>query len=454
MKPINEIPTTTGNGYAATTHGDALNIEEEERAFLFQEEGAESVEPTKSNDDRNHSFVSLLKSAISVYLRPLSRYVLLIGNIGAWYITNGMNGIAMQSFATDVRHTSSGDNEEGSTTTIPMVDTILTITVSVTALQLLLGALLGIVMLSIRQGSLLISPLSMLLVNDRRWTSILLPILHSLGSIATNLGFMYGSASLIQIIKLLEPFETLILTRLLLPDEGKMMTLGVVSSMTLTIGGALSLITARSTPPHPCAVVFALASGLSLSSRNVLQRRQHTDDQQGRQQQHSQLKDTIVVPDKTDDASSKLERALVQFTKMSLQAGLLLGALAIPLNLIFVIRHGHDKSIILALVRRALHWPVLTWHPLYNAFSMIALGFVSALTHSLLNAGKRVFAIVMAVLWFHENFTSSTAFSLLLVTLGGCWYTVESKNISRQASSRSWLKPTVTLMLLGLYYSI
>ena len=34
--------------------------------------------------------------------------------------------------------------------------------------------------------------------------------LHGLGSLTTNLGFMYGTAYLVQIIKLLEPLETLL----------------------------------------------------------------------------------------------------------------------------------------------------------------------------------------------------------------------------------------------------
>lgn len=48
---------------------------------------------------------------------------------------------------------------------------------------------------------------------------------------------------------------------------------------------------------------------------------------------------------------------------------------------------------------------MLLWHPLYKAFSVITLGFYSALTHALLNTGKRIFAILLAVLWFRESFS-------------------------------------------------
>jgi hypothetical protein len=59
---------------------------------------------------------------------------------------------------------------------------------------------------------------------------------------------------------------------------------------------------------------------------------------------------------------------------------------------------------------------------------MITLGFCSALTHSLLNAGKRVFAICMAMLWFREGLTNpATLAGLALVAIGGSWYSLETK---------------------------
>jgi multidrug transporter EmrE-like cation transporter len=94
---------------------------------------------------------------------------------------------------------------------------------------------------------------------------------------------------------------------------------------------------------------------------------------------------------------------------------------------------------------------------------MITLGFCSALTHSLLNAGKRVFAIVMAIVWFRESFSRATAVGLALVFCGGCWYTTESKTKQQQkqpnaSSSRQrivqWFKPMVAFVLLQSVYMI
>jgi ABC-type proline/glycine betaine transport system permease subunit len=115
--------------------------------------------------------------------------------------------------------------------------------------------------------------------------------------------------------------------------------------------------------------------------------------------------------------------------------------------------HGATLTNVLS---NAVDWRLLTWHPLYNAFSMITLGFCSALTHSLLNAGKRVFAICMAIFWFRESHGWATIVSLAAVMVGGCWYATEVKATGRVASSSSWtvrIKSLGSLMLLILVYA-
>ena len=102
------------------------------------------------------------------------------------------------------------------------------------------------------------------------------------------------------------------------------------------------------------------------------------------------------------------------------------------------------------------NYQLLVWHPLYNAFSMITLGFCSALTHSLLNAGKRVFAISMAMIWFQEGLRQKpgTMMALLSVCVGGVWYSWERKTKKASTRTRSGvLKWIVSIAILGnLYY--
>jgi len=82
---------------------------------------------------------------------------------------------------------------------------------------------------------------------------------------------------------------------------------------------------------------------------------------------------------------------------------------------------------------------------------MITLSFCSALTHSLLNAGKRVVAIAMAIVWFREGFTKQIAVGLFFVMVGGCWYTVETK---QRPKSSGYAKPLACLILLHALYNL
>jgi drug/metabolite transporter (DMT)-like permease len=386
----------------------------------------EQADPKSASNDELSSPSKQHASPHILFL--LRNLLLLLGNIIAWYITNGMNGIALQSFSSHVRDYRAG--KEGLFSNIALM-------LLVTGTQLLFGVVMGMAMLSIFS---LMKPASQ---RNRQFKltmakqDVILGSLHGIGSLCTNLGFSYGSASLIQILKLLEPFETIILSQLLMPDEGKI-TIGVVSSMIFVVGAAVSLIRIRPTKPHAHAVLFAILSGLTLSSRNVLQRKQHV--QADAQHDEDNTKHT-----------SKVERSIEQFTKLSFNSAVVTLTLAIPLNVVLLATSTSHVNIVKMVLDEALNWRVLTWHPLYNAFSVITLGFCSALTHSLLNAGKRVFAILMAIVWFREDFTMATVLGLLAVGAGGCWYTVETKAKRTKVTASGiskWMKLAVSVALL------
>jgi len=347
-------------------------------------------------------------------LAALRFLVLLLTNIAAWYLTNGFNGIALQSYAKRIRESSQEMTLTSAVSTMAVV----------TALQLGFGACIGYSLLLLLSFVLNRTPpflTSMITLNQ---DEVVAGSLHGVGSVCTNLGFMFGSASLVQILKLLEPFETLALSQLVIPEEGRI-TQGVVSSMMVLVGAAVSLIRVRPDPPHPYSVLFAILSGCTLSCRNVLQRRQH---------RVSTVNEPTGQVDTADSQLAKMERSIQQFTKLSLHScfmTIILGIVMQPLS-------PAAATVVL------LNWKVLTWHPLYNIFSMITLGFCTALTHSLLNAGKRVFAIVMAILWFGEDINMATGFGLLAVTGGGAWYSVESK----KRIKGGWHKVGIAVLLL------
>ena len=354
-------------------------------------------------------------------LAALRFFVLLLINIAAWYLTNGFNGIALQSYAKRIRES------QGMT----LASTMSTMAV-VTSMQLGFGACIGYALLVVLSFFLQRPTPSIRSMVTLNRDEIVAGSLHGVGSVCTNLGFMFGSASLVQILKLLEPFETLALSELLIPEEGRI-TQGVVSSMIVLVGAAVSLIRIRPDPPHPYSVLFAILSGCTLSCRNVLQRRQH-------RAKEGTSGTTVAVADTADSQSAKVERSIQQFTKLSLQSSILSGILGLVLQLV----SPAMPSVML------LNWKVLTWHPLYNIFSMITLGFCSALTHSLLNAGKRVFAIFMAILWFGEDFTLATACGLVTVAGGGAWYSTESK----KRMQGGWHKVGVAVVIMAALFKV
>jgi hypothetical protein len=450
---------------------DAQDSVSDERIPLFLESSESHEDDDLDYDDKQRQHVrdhpSTAQRSLGIALLLLRQYMFLGSNIGAWYVTNGMNGIAMQSFS---RALAEHQQQQVTTTSTRGFGATVAITSMVTSLQLLLGAILGWFMLLLyryRYSTAMTHEPSTRIANEAPRSNLLtfrpserfLALLHGVGSICTNLGFMYGSASLVQILKLLEPFETLVLTKLLLPEgeEGNKLTIGVLSSCLLTVGSAISLLNSSSSKePHPHAIMFAIASGLSLSSRNVLQRRQHF----GKKPTVTTIPTTTTNSERnmrSPQTASKLERSLLQFTELSLQSGTAMGLVSILLHAFLLYKDKNHGATLTGVLSHAINWRLLTWHPLYNAFSMITLGFCSALTHSLLNAGKRVFAICMAIFWFRESHGWATTVSLAAVTVGGCWYATETKATGRVASSSSWTvwtKPLAALMLLILVYAV
>jgi drug/metabolite transporter (DMT)-like permease len=374
--------------------------------------GNPSGDPKDLDDLKEHSLARHL-------WRNAFLSIIQITNIFLWYYTNGMNGIAMESFAKKFRENTLEQqmNRSLGPSSFLVWETlhILSTTCFVTSRQLLVGAAIGRFLLFLMNPAITWDR-----IRSSHWGP--LSMLHALGSLATNLGFMYGKASVIQVLKLLEPFETLLLSQLFF-REGTF-TVGIVSSMLVVVGGAMSLLRLQSKPPAAQAVVAALASGLLLSCRNVLQRKHQTHNLQ--QQQTS----NDVLPIKNTPHSqpelTKLEKSVVQFTQLSFYSGIYISLVYLPLWFWSV--HSMKRGDEYDIDNTDPNIQVYLWHPLYNIFSMITLGFCSALTHSLLNAGKRVFAICMAMLWFHEGLNDPAKIAgLLTVAFGGCWYSAESK---------------------------
>ena len=85
----------------------------------------------------------------------------------------------------------------------------------------------------------------------------LIGLLHCIGCICTNVGFGYGSASLVQIIKLLEPVETLFLAALV-QKSLKVFSFRKFASTVIVIAGTYMLLAGASIEAKPRSIIFAI----------------------------------------------------------------------------------------------------------------------------------------------------------------------------------------------------
>jgi hypothetical protein len=135
----------------------------------------------------------------------------------------------------------------------------------------------------------------------------------------------------------------------------------------LVVGAAISLISIQSETPHSHAIFFALLSGCTLSLRNVLQRISHMD----KSNNATETKERFQMQQAAHSNLEKMEFSVIQFTQLSYRSARLVGAGALLLNL-------SAPPQFAAL--REFNWGIVTWHLLYNIFSMVTLGFCSSLT--------------------------------------------------------------------------
>ena len=114
-----------------------------------------------------------------------------------------------------------------------------------------------------------------------RQSNVIIGLFHYFGCLLTNIGFAYGSASSVQVIKLLEPIETLILTVLvhIYSSNGRLNSIGEVISLQkvfatlIIIGGTSMLLGQNSMALNSRSIISALESGFCMSSRIFLKKR-------------------------------------------------------------------------------------------------------------------------------------------------------------------------------------
>jgi hypothetical protein len=267
---------------------------------------------------------------------------------------------------------------------------------------------------------------------------ILVGTLHYVGTMCTNLGFAYGSASIVQVIKLLEPVETLLLTYAILGMVNPKRKFG---SALLIVFGTMLLLTSKGTNKHvnTYTIIYSLLSGVSFSSRNVAQKVSNRTNNT-----------TIVDAGFLGGVVAKGIQNFISITSYALIPAII-SLVAVEIRGV----EGIEGSIVLWLLieTKKPSFQAIVYHGLYNIASISVLAFVSAATHSLLNVGKRVFLVLTAALVFQESLGTFGVLGLLIAGIGGVFYSSDRCFTAAASAVAMRHRKKLWLMLIALGFA-
>ena len=351
-----------------------------------------------------------------------------------WYISSNFNAIASQ-----VLFAKFNSNNEQDVQIVLLAQLL-------TTLQLVLGTVFSITFFSCRrllygktQGNG-----TQLFHKKVRVFDAFIGILHYIGSMCTNMGFAYGSASLVQCVKLLEPIETLILMVLaiLVRDNflskswdttkleiQQIVSVRKVSSTFVIIGGTTLLLKQKSMEPNPKSIIFALVSGFCMASRNVLKKTTSPTNSDSNGGQNESSRNNAFVA------------GVQSFTFITTMA-------AIPAFAVTLLCYVHNFASLNSLISYLFKSDngaseylgrAVVFHCLYNVFSITVLSLTSATTHSLMNVGKRIVNVLAAAAYFGVSLSVSGKAGISFAAVGAFIYNDNSTEVIKNSSLGKYL---------------
>jgi len=354
---------------------------------------------------------------------------LVIGFTVVWYFTSSKNAIATQKVVEDHLR-SQGSNEK------------MQFMVVLTTLQLMSGLCICYFL----QSLLLIMKNQSVTTEDRQDKStkaqsthlknsgyfVFIGLLHFVGSFFTNMGFAYGSASLVQVVKLLEPIETLILTAsvnsCILGRPHRIEVKKTISVLVIVTGTSM-LLAQKAMKPNPLSVTFAIFSGFSMASRNVISKISKAKSKS----------DTVIKDNKEIVGCIGLTTmGVAKFSRITTAAFLPAIFLLFLFEINNVYQHGANASRIKLIWSSETGSEAILYHALYNIFSISVLSLVSAQSHSLLNVGKRISNVIIAAFVFQVPLGVGGIIGLLVAAIGGFVYSTKDWNKWRCINCRRW----------------
>eukprot|EP00554_Chaetoceros_debilis_P003067 CAMPEP_0194086570 /NCGR_PEP_ID=MMETSP0149-20130528/21613_1 /TAXON_ID=122233 /ORGANISM="Chaetoceros debilis, Strain MM31A-1" /LENGTH=1080 /DNA_ID=CAMNT_0038769683 /DNA_START=479 /DNA_END=3721 /DNA_ORIENTATION=+ len=269
------------------------------------------------------------------------------------------------------------------------------------------------------------------------------------------MGFALGSASVVQVVKLLEPIETMMLIALtnvviLKMGAGHGITVTKALSVLIIVSGTAMLLIQKSAgtgvledatddetsinntntntnnPVNYQSVLFALCSGFAMASRNVVKK--------------ISLSKVVAAP---APPSRSITQVWIQSTLKGLSNYFSITAVAaVPATLCFLLAEIigssspqiNDNNMLISawmLTSKSVGSvgkEAIVFHGLYNLSSISVLGLISAQSHSILNVGKRIVNVLIASIAFQEPIGVFGIIGLFIAAVGGMLYSFEGSN--------------------------
>lgn len=277
---------------------------------------------------------------------------------------------------------------------------------------------------------------------------IVVGVIHYIGSLCTNLGFGFGSASLVQCIKLLEPIETLVLMVIVIAIRNhcvgkgqnqtnapttkqeiqKILTPRKVISTITVISGTFLLLAQKSIITNPTSIMFALCSGFCMSLRNVLKKHGRPGASRDASATSEQLPVTSIVHlflTGIHHFARITGVAAVPSVLVTIFLTLTTNKLPIREIIYFVCDQNESSNSVDdggAGGAMSSFTKATLYHCFYNIFSITVLSMTCASVHSLLNVGKRIANVIIAAIVFRVPLSISGKMGIVLACIGACFY--------------------------------
>eukprot|EP00574_Skeletonema_japonicum_P010203 CAMPEP_0201728936 /NCGR_PEP_ID=MMETSP0593-20130828/17483_1 /ASSEMBLY_ACC=CAM_ASM_000672 /TAXON_ID=267983 /ORGANISM="Skeletonema japonicum, Strain CCMP2506" /LENGTH=602 /DNA_ID=CAMNT_0048221179 /DNA_START=265 /DNA_END=2073 /DNA_ORIENTATION=- len=384
-------------------------------------------------------------------LKGLSLSALIAICISCWYISSNFNAIASQVLFSKV------DLSERQ-------DQILLLAQLLTTLQLVLGTVFSITFFACRRllyGKTRGSTMNIFHKKVRVF-DLFIGILHYVGSMCTNMGYAYGSASLVQCVKLLEPIETLILMVLAIfvrdsilsrswdttkHEIQQFVSVRKVLSTFVVVGGTTLLLVQKSLEPNPKSIIFAVVSGFCMASRNVLKKTTSSISSDSRGERHEESSQTSST--KSDSGGGRNEESshgafvvgVQSFTFITTMAAIP----AVVTTLVWYIPKFSSLNSIVSYLLKSENDALadlgraVVFHCLFNVFSITVLSLTSATTHSLMNVGKRIVNVLTAAAYFGVKLSVLGKAGISLAAVGAFIYNDSFTEILKSSSLGKYL---------------